>query len=179
MTLPSVNESTVDASLQRYLAAYNEPLKQQVKALLISEKSAQWLRNKYPEAHTMSSERQLYDYAMTLKNRFMRTSAPLSKVIYDDKIHIINNALGLHSFVSRVQGNKLKAKHEIRISALFRRMPQALLKMILVHELAHLKEKQHNKAFYRLCCHMTEDYHQLEFDVRCYLAHKELFGELW
>ncbi|WP_410733789.1 YgjP-like metallopeptidase domain-containing protein [Citrobacter portucalensis] len=25
--------------------------------------------------------------------------------------------------------------------------------MIVVHELAHLKEKEHDKAFYQLCCH--------------------------
>jgi predicted metal-dependent hydrolase len=36
-----------------------------------------------------------------------------------------------------------------------------LLRMIVVHELAHLKEKDHDKAFYQLCCHMEPDYHQL------------------
>jgi predicted metal-dependent hydrolase len=51
--------------------------------------------------------------------------------------------------------------------------------MILVHELAHLKEKQHDKAFYKLCCHMLPDYHQLEFELRVYLCHRELLGELW
>lgn len=40
----------------------------------------------------------------------MKKTAPLSKVVYDGKIHLINNALGLHSYVSRVHGNKLKAK---------------------------------------------------------------------
>jgi len=29
--------------------------------------------------------------------------------------------------------------------------------MIVVHELAHLKEKQHNKAFYRLCLNMLDN----------------------
>lgn len=51
--------------------------------------------------------------------------------------------------------------------------------MIVVHELAHLKEKDHNKAFYSLCCHMEPDYHQLEFDTRLYLTHLSLFGELY
>lgn len=109
----------------------------------------------------------------------MRSSAPISKVIYDDKIHVIHNALGLHKFVSRVQGNKLKAKHEIRVASMFRNVPEAFLRMILVHELAHLKEKAHNKAFYKLCCHMEPDYHQLEFELRVYLCHKERFGDLW
>jgi hypothetical protein len=42
--------------------------------------------------------------------------------------------------------------------------------MITVHELAHLKEKQHDKAFYQLCCHMEPRYHQLEFDTRLWLT---------
>jgi predicted metal-dependent hydrolase len=40
-----------------------------------------------------------------------------------------------------------------------------------VHELAHLKEREHDKAFYALCCHMEPGYHQLEFDLRLYLTH--------
>ena len=42
--------------------------------------------------------------------------------------------------------------------------------MIVVHELAHLKERNHDKAFYKLCLHMQPDYHQVEFDVRVYLT---------
>ncbi|HAL21836.1 MAG TPA: metal-dependent hydrolase, partial [Stenotrophomonas sp.] len=44
------------------------------------------------------------------------------------------------------------------------------LRMIVVHELAHLKEADHNKAFYQLCQHMEPDYLQLEFDTRLYLT---------
>jgi predicted metal-dependent hydrolase len=43
--------------------------------------------------------------------------------------------------------------------------------MIAVHELAHLKEREHGKAFYQLCVHMEPAYHQLEFDTRLYLTH--------
>ena len=50
--------------------------------------------------------------------------------------------------------------------------------MIVVHELAHLREKDHNKAFYQLCEHMEPGYHQLEFDLRLYLTHLELIGPL-
>lgn len=66
---------------------------------------------KYPQAHGLGSERALYDYAQAIKNEYMRRSSPISKVIYDDKIHIINNALGLHTYASRVQGKKLKSKN--------------------------------------------------------------------
>jgi len=90
--------------------------------------------------------------------------------VYDNHIHVINNALGLHTYISRVQGNKLKRKNEIRISTAFKQAPEPLLRMIVVHELAHLKEKEHNKDFYQLCLHMLPDYHQLEFDARLYLT---------
>jgi predicted metal-dependent hydrolase len=46
--------------------------------------------------------------------------------------------------------------------------------MIAVHELAHLKEREHDKPFYALCTHMEPAYHQLEFDVRLWLTALEL-----
>ena len=51
--------------------------------------------------------------------------------------------------------------------------------MIVTHELAHLKVKEHNKAFYKLCTYMEPDYHQLEFDTRLYLTHIDLYGKLY
>ncbi len=71
----------------------------------------------------------------------------------------------------------MKAKNEIRIASMFRDAPEPFLRMLVVHELAHLKEKDHNKAFYALCCHMEPDYHQLEFDARLYLTHMEMSGK--
>jgi UTP pyrophosphatase len=65
------------------------------------------------------------------------------------------------------KGGKLKAKNEIRISHLFKNVPEPFLRMIVTHELAHLKEKEHNKAFYKLCTHIEPQYHQLEFEVGC------------
>lgn len=165
--------------VKQYLAGYSPQIQQQVQDLLESEKSGPWLLKRYPVAHSLSGASGLYSYAMDLKNDFMRSSPPISKVVYDDKIHVINNALGLHTYVSRMQGSKLKAKNEIRISSLFRSVPEPFLKMILVHELAHLKEKDHNKAFYKLCCYMEPDYHQLEFDLRVYLSHRDRYGDLW
>ena len=73
--------------------------------------------------------------------------------------------------------DQLKAKHEIRISALFKQLPFPLLKMVVVHELAHLREKDHNKAFYQLCQHMEPQYHQLEFDLRLFLTLRQLDGK--
>ncbi len=53
---------------------------------------------------------------------------------------MLNNALGLHTAISRVQGGKL-AKAEIRVATVFRDAPEAFLRMIVVHELAHLKRR--------------------------------------
>ena len=72
----------------------------------------------------------------------MRSAPPLAKVAWDAKLHILKNALGTHSAVSRVQGGQLKAKREIRIAALFKEAPADFLRMIVVHELAHLKEAE-------------------------------------
>ncbi|MEJ2468576.1 MAG: DUF45 domain-containing protein, partial [Campylobacterales bacterium] len=65
------------------------------------------------------------------------------------------------------------------IASLFKRVPEPFLNMIVAHELAHLKEREHNKAFYQLCEHMAPGYHQLEFDLRLYLVHLERFGKLY
>jgi predicted metal-dependent hydrolase len=78
-----------------------------------------------------------------------------------------------------VQGSKLKSKNEIRISTIFKKAPDAFLRMIVVHELAHLRDKEHNKNFYRLCEHMLPDYYQLEFDARLYLIQLELGGSIY
>jgi predicted metal-dependent hydrolase len=137
------------------------------------------LLDKYPCVHQVANDSDLREYVMALKNRFLRKSAPLSKIIFDPKIHVVEHALGLHSFVSRVQGGKLKSKNELRISTLFKNTPEPFLNMIVVHELAHLKEKAHNKAFYQLCLHMLPDYHQIEFEVRVYLTQLEKKGQIY
>jgi len=113
-----------------------------------------------------------------LKNQYMKKTPPLSKTLFDSKINVISNALGTHSFISRVQGSKLKSKNEIRISSLFKSVPEEFLTIIVVHELAHFKEKEHNKAFYKLCEYMQPSYHQVEFDLRLYLTHHEISGKI-
>ena len=99
----------------------------------------------------MRNDKALRLAAVEMKDRFMRNTAPLSKVIYDSKLQLLSHALGTHTTVSRVQGNRLKASREIRVATVFRDAPAEFLKMILAHELAHLKESDHNKAFYQLC----------------------------
>lgn len=154
----------------KYLAAYPLELRAQVRALFADGRLGSSLERRYPDRHDIASDGALYDYVSGLKSRHMRSAGPLAKVLYDSRLHLTHQALGTHTAVSRQQGANLKAKREIRIASLFREAPAAFLRMIAVHELAHLKEQWHDKAFYALCTHMEPDYHQLEFDVRLWLT---------
>jgi predicted metal-dependent hydrolase len=155
----------------KYLAGYPQPIQARVLELIAQGRLGALLDEKYGEAHAVRSDGQLYDYVQALKERHMRKSVPLGKVLYDGKLQVVRHALGTHTAISRVQGGRLKASREIRIASVFRDAPAGFLKMIVVHELAHLKEAEHNKPFYQLCTHMQPDYHQLEFDLRLYLTH--------
>nr|WP_235971460.1 YgjP-like metallopeptidase domain-containing protein [Azohydromonas caseinilytica] len=162
----------------KYLAGYPEPLLEQVRSLIAQDRLAAMLARRYPEAHAVRTDRALWDYVQELKAQYLRSSAPLSKVQYDPQVRLLQQALGTHRMVSRVQGGRLKAKREIRIASLFREAPAPFLRMITVHELAHLRHLEHDKAFYQLCTHMEPDYHQLEFDLRLYLTQLALEGRL-
>lgn len=163
----------------KYLAHYSQEIRIQVQNLIDTNALGQRLLHQYPDTHIYNTDKSLYDYVMEIKNTHLRNTSPISKVLFDTKIRDLHSALGTHTFVSRVQGGKLKAKNEIRISHLFKKVPEPFLRMIVTHELSHLKEKEHNKAFYKLCTHIEPQYHQLEFEVRLYLTHLDLFGQLY
>jgi len=158
----------------RYLQAYPAALQDKVRELIAQERLGEHLSKRYPDRHPVQSDKALYGYTMDLKQQHLRNAPAIDKVLYDAKLDVVRNALGLHTAISRVQGSKLKAKKEIRVAALFKAAAPEFLQMIVVHELAHLKEYDHNKAFYQLCTYMLPDYHQLEFDLRVYLTWREL-----
>jgi predicted metal-dependent hydrolase len=163
----------------KYLSHYPPSVIAQAESMIKNDQLASYLIERYPKPHDVANDSDLRDYVLSLKSQHMKKSQPLSKIIYDHKLHVVHNALGLHSYVARVQGDKLKAKNELRVSAVFKKAPEAFLNMIVVHELAHLKEKEHNKAFYRLCLNMLSNYHQLELDMRLYLIQLELGDALY
>jgi hypothetical protein len=164
----------------KYLQGYSADTLAQVEQLLASNRLGEWLQSKYASGHGVRTDKALYDYVQELKQAYLRGAEPLSKVAFDSKLHVVEHALGTHTTISRVQGSRLKSKREIRIAALFKDVPAEFLKMITVHELAHLKERAHDKAFYQLCTYMEPSYHQLEFEVRVYLTHMEVTGtRLW
>ena len=158
----------------KYLAGYPESLQAQVRVLIADDRLGSLLATKYAEAHAIRNDRQLYDYVQEMKSRHLRKSVPLGKVLYDGKLQVIKHALGTHTAISRVHGGQLKASREIRIASVFRDAPAAFLKMIVVHELAHIKQPDHDKAFYQLCTNMAPDYHTLELDMRLWLTHREI-----
>ncbi|HEX7762583.1 MAG TPA: YgjP-like metallopeptidase domain-containing protein [Cellvibrio sp.] len=163
----------------KYLGGYSPETLQKVQTLIEEDRLAEVLRVRYPSVHAIRTDNALYQYAQQLKADFMGKTQPLSRVSYDSKIKVIQHALGQHHYISRIHGGKLKTVNEIKIASVFRKAPEAFLKMIVVHELAHFKEKEHNKAFYQLCCHMEPNYHQYEFDLRLYLTYLDLKGELY
>jgi UTP pyrophosphatase len=158
----------------KYLTAYSHDIQAQVHKLIETQQLGELLRKKYSTTHSIRDDKALFDYVMALKNEFLRGADPLSKVAFDSKLKVIKHALGTHTTVSRVQGSNLKSKREIRVAALFKDVPIELLRMIVVHELAHLKEREHDKAFYKLCVYMEPQYHQYELDLRLYLTYQDL-----
>lgn len=161
----------------KYLQAYPPALQEQVRQLIAQNRLAAYLNQRYPERHAVQSDKALYAYALALKQEHLRNAPNIDKVLFDNRLDLTHRALGLHTAISRVQGGKLKAKKEIRIASLFKSAAPEFLKMIVVHELAHFKESDHNKAFYQLCEHMQPGYHQLEFDLRIYLTYRDLQGK--
>lgn len=157
----------------RYLAGYPPDLIQQAEQLRLDGRLAEHLARRLPARHEVRSDSALFDYVNELKARHLRNAAPLNFVGFDAKLRVLQQALGTHTRRTQVQGARLKMRREIRVATLFREAPAALLRMIVVHELAHLRELEHNKAFYQLCQHMEPDYFQLEFDLRLYLMNLE------
>jgi UTP pyrophosphatase len=146
----------------KYLQGHAPEVLARVQALLDEGRLMSWLQARHPEPHTVRSDRALQAYVAEMKARYLRSAPPLAKVAYDNHLHVVHQALGTHTTVSRVQGSRLQS--------LFKDAPANFLRMIVVHELAHLREREHGKAFYALCTHMEADYHQLEFETRLWLT---------
>ena len=157
----------------KYIAHYSEQIQSQAATLISTGRLGDYLDENYPNRHQIQSDKALYQYINEIKNYYMRKSSPLSQVAYNSKLAVLKQALGIHTYQSRVQGSKLKSHNSITVASLFKEAPPEFLRMIVVHELAHFKEQEHNKAFYQLCCHMEPDYHQFELDTRLWLHWRE------
>jgi predicted metal-dependent hydrolase len=157
-----------------YLSDYPSELLVRVRKLIEANQLGEWLREHYPNPAVITNDKALYQYVMDVKNDYLKTAPPLRKICFDDKICTLNRSLGQHSYVTRVQGRNLKSSNELRISSLFKETPPQFLRMVVIHELAHLREREHNKPFYQLCCRMEPNYFQYELGLRLYLTHHDL-----
>lgn len=158
----------------KYIAHYPEHIRTQAAQMISAATLGDYINKNYPNKHEIQSDKALYQYINEIKNQYMRKSSSLTQVSYNSKLAVLNQALGIHTYQSRVQGNKLKSHNSITVASLFKQAPPEFLRMIVVHELAHFKEKDHDKAFYQLCCHMEPDYHQFELDTRLWLQWQAL-----
>ena len=158
----------------KYLGGYPPALLEKVRQLIERDELGDYLQKRHPGRHEVQSDKALYAYTNALRTEHLRNSPGIDRVWYDSKLDVISKALGMHTAISHVHGNRMKARKEIRIASLFRETPPEFLKMIVVHELAHLKETEHNKAFYQLCEYMQPDYHQQELDLRLYLTWRDV-----
>ncbi|HFU74101.1 MAG TPA: metal-dependent hydrolase, partial [Helicobacteraceae bacterium] len=70
------------ANIMKYLQHYSESIQQQVSQLIAHKKLGTYLLEKYPHIHEYHTDKALYNYTLAIKNRFMKQSLPLSKVMY-------------------------------------------------------------------------------------------------
>ena len=157
----------------KYLGGYPPALLDKVRQLIARDELGTYLEQRHPGRHEVQSDKALYAYTNALRQERLRNAPGIDRVWYDSKLDVISKALGMHTAISHVHGSRMKARKEIRIASLFRDTPPEFLKMIVVHELAHLKETEHNKAFYQLCEYMQPDYHQQELDLRLFLTWRD------
>ncbi len=166
--------------VKKYFSDSDEEFFKSIKGLFAEKKLEEYLKYKYPLNHNIKNDDQLYKFIQSLKKRHLKRSDPLKTIKYDNKIILEKQALGLHTTHYRNHGNKLTKHTEILIAIEFKKMPFEFLKCISVHELAHIKEKSHNKFFYKLCLNMMPFYNEVELDLRLYLIFLELGGkDLW
>jgi len=162
-----------------YFQGYPQNIKDQVEQLRADGQVKSYLLKKYPSGHQINTDKQLFEYANGLKQQFMKKSPHINRVKYEKQKDLIRHALGTHTFISRNHGGKLKSKHEIRVALSLKSAPEEMLKMLVVHELAHFKEKDHNKAFYNLCEYMQPNYCEVELDTLLFLSLIEQGEELY
>lgn len=160
-----------------YIAGYPPEVVERAEAMLAAGELGQALAARYPERHQVRSNKELQKYVQELKAKELRTAAPLQNVTYDDKLRVLEGALGLHTTTTRTHGSKTKRRRSIRIASLFKDVAPEFLRMITVHELAHMKHADHDRDFYRLCTHIEPHYHQYELDLRLQLLVDERAGE--
>ena len=63
----------------KYLEHYPQTLQQQVHLLIENDGLKEYLLNKYPKPHGIKNDKSLFNYALEIKNQYIKKSAPLTK----------------------------------------------------------------------------------------------------
>lgn len=166
--------------MYKFLKGYDSNLLTQVNKLIEENKLGDYLKSKYNMEKNLNNDKDLYNLGISIKNQYMKNVKTPDKIYFDNKIEFSNQALGLNSFIPKIQGKKIKIINDIKISSRFKKLPYEFTYNVLVHEIAHLKEKNHSKSFYMLCQNISPDYFQIDFDLRLYLTYNDIFKQiLW
>jgi len=152
-----------------FLDNYPEKVQTKIRNLIEEDGLKSYLEELYPETHNINTDKALFDYAQEIRKTYMRKAPPVHKVVFDEKNETVYQALGNVDNEHILSDNGHKIKNVMRVAALFKDAPADLFYMVVVHELAHLKEREHGRSFDRLCHHMDGDYTQHEFDLRLFL----------
>jgi UTP pyrophosphatase len=152
-----------------FLDTYPDKVQNKIRTLIEEDGLEAYLNDLYPEKHKINTDKALFEYVQELRKKYMRKAPPAHKVVFDEKDETVYNALGDSENELILTDNGHKIKNVIRIASLYQKAPSELFHMVVVHELAHLKERDHSRNFYRLCHHMDGDYDLHEFDLRLYL----------
>jgi len=155
-----------------FLESYSEKVQNKIHEIIENNEIEAYLKEEYPDIHKINTDKALFAYAQEIRKKHMKKARPAHKVVFDESDDNVYNALGDNINELILADNGHKIKNVIRISSLFKDAPAELFHMVVVHELAHLKERDHSKNFYRLCEHMDDDYYQHEFDLRLFLISK-------
>ena len=73
----------------KYLAAYAPDLQEQVRTMLVQNKLGAYLEKRYPERHSVQSDKALYQFTTDLKQQYLRNSPNIDKVLYDSKLDVL------------------------------------------------------------------------------------------
>ena len=125
----------------RYFNGYPSTIVEQALQLISSNRLQRYLLKKYPEAHDITTDKLLYQYATELKKRYLKNAPPFGRAAFKKQGDMITNALGTHTY--RMQGKT--RKHDLAINNDLLYAPEALLKALVVHELAHFLKKTTTK----------------------------------
>ncbi|MFZ1613013.1 MAG: hypothetical protein WAT51_02510, partial [Holophaga sp.] len=78
----------------KYLDGYSATVQEQVRELMAQNRLGEYLQRRYAEAHEVRNDKALLQAALELKNRYLRSTPPLAKVMYDGRLQVLSHALG-------------------------------------------------------------------------------------